>query len=906
MKHLPSIVARAARHPRVSRVVAFLKRQPPINYITAAAVLLLVAYFGYFVFTALSNALLFDGYAADGAFQMLNLLRRVAAGQAVGGDFNTFHGIGVSLLHLPFYYLFGQGLFAAEMSRWLLSPIMFVALTFGFFYTCKRNIRLALIVTAIITVIGVSTMELFVFPYNSMLGVRSALPVLLAIVMLKQDMLKRPLLSIRWLSRLSRYEAIVGALLIACLACGTEFGIAAIIGFFVAHIVYRVEKTSTIKQRLASALRIAAVAMLVLFVSFTIITQGHPLQPLLYALSSVPADQFWYFGVPPNHFLSFDNILHVLFTDASLLLYWLYAIGGIAATIIVHRFRVYRLQTQVFIYALLAGGFAMVSMLGYYHSSEAYALARMSLLIMSVAIFIIWKHLRIRPTFNIGFSLKNKKYQFTEKRAMKLGTFVVTALLVIHTVGLGVYIVRTFDVKKVLIKTKAYVLGKDTSVISAAWNYDDSSLMPVIQADNFVAIADINNETFKHGVSEHGSQVVVDAGGHESFIRFGQIVYFHGAGRQIIGSVQKYADKYLLVSLQNKGLTLTPARDGAPQNLIIAEDFNHNSTKLWSTYSTLFETEMGVFSPNRQHADYIIHALGPDLRQQYVEDFDRTQPQFVMTIRKDYYIYEEWLQNASWDFYSLINANYEAVREGSIHVLWKRKPQPWVNPLASKDQPWQSLSVDAAAGSIAIPDVDWSKVPDVNAYINEQNEKAVAVAQANGDQNAEVKPLLSPADFAKKIGEDALKEHDEKQRLFEGAGTSILYGLKTKRETTGFVDDGRVERPKRAVVLVKLQYQLTNSAAAVPLFGKTARFFVEPHNLFSRTPVSLPPYKSEIVFPVIVSELNEKPSLSLNTYSLLPAKTGITVTSAQWQLLDTSAANLKVLTDWPGPDVHLD
>jgi hypothetical protein len=104
-------------------------------------------------------------------------------------------------------------------------------------------------------------------------------------------------------------------------------------------------------------------------------------------------------------------------------------------------------------------------------------------------------------------------------------------------------------------------------------------------------------------------------------------------------------------------------------------------------------------------------------------------------------------------------------------------------------------------------------------------------------------------------------------------------------------------RPKRTVVLVNLHYKLSSSISSVPLFGKTVRFMVESNNTYSSTAISLKPYANEMTFPVVVSEMNDDSYLRLNTYSLLPAAGTIEITRAQWTVLDTTDANLKLFTD---------
>jgi|GEM_PF-3419271 len=918
-----SVLARLRTRVRHTRMFAYLRRQSPLNLATGGAILVLGAYTVFFILSALHNSLLFDGYAADGAFQALNPLRRLAAGEAIGADFNTFHGVGVSLLHLPFYYLFGQGLFASEFSRWLLSPLLFMLATYGFFYAFKRSWKIALVATAVITSVAMLVMSLFVLPFTSMLGVRSVMAVLVAIIMFNQVRLNRPLSKkYTWFTQ---YELLMSLALVACVLCGTEFGVAALLGFFVAHFLYKTDAVSTWKSRFLSSVRIGGMFLAFLLLALTVITGGHPLQPLQYAFGAIPADQFWYFGVPPNTFLYLGNIVSILSGDTSLHVLWLLALIAIIVTVRVSRLQVYRVYTQVFIYALLAGAFAMVSMLGYYHFSQAFALGRMSLLVIAAGGFVLWQHYTKGKKFDMAITAGRTKKRFTMRHIALFAALLFMVWSVVQTVSIGVGAVQSYDIKKILRKTKSYVLGKDTNILDEPWNRDVSALMPLIQSDNTVAVVDLNEDGFTHGINTEKRQIIVAAGEHASFMRPGQIVYFNKAGRQFIGSVAKRGDKQV-ITLQNGSTILSPQYDGSAHPLIVAEDFKHDNNKLWSTYSTMFEVEMGTFNPNSQHADYIIHALGPELRQQYVNDFNKVQPEYVITLKKSYFIYEEWLQNASWDFYSLVDKNYEAVRDGTMHVLWKRKDQPWVNPLAQNSN-WQNLDVTDNGERITIPSIDFAKLPDVNAYINDMRTKEAEHNQQNGGTSNEKPSLLLPRDeYIQALGEQQVAQFEKDQPKFEGQGFNTSNNAHQTDQVENHGNDGsKIEKdkqsddeqdseetkprggdllqPRRAVVLIKLKYETKNPLDKLPLIGKTARFFVQPNNLYNRTPVSLAPYKNEVVFPIVVSELNHDSFLSLKNYSLLPVQTSTKIISAQWQLLDTSAANLKTLTDFPGPSL---
>src|ERR1041384_2997814 len=59
----------------------------------------------------------FQDSALDGPYQLFNALRRLAAGQTPGVDFQYFHGLGLVYIHYPLFAWFGRDILASEISR---------------------------------------------------------------------------------------------------------------------------------------------------------------------------------------------------------------------------------------------------------------------------------------------------------------------------------------------------------------------------------------------------------------------------------------------------------------------------------------------------------------------------------------------------------------------------------------------------------------------------------------------------------------------------------------------------------------------------------------------------------------------------------------------------------------------
>lgn len=245
----------------------------------------------------------FDGFIANGPFQLFNPLRRLAAGQTPGVDFQFFHGIGVPLLHYPLFALFGKGLYASEISRYLTSIIAYVGGMFLFGYAAtNRTWKSATIFLAIaiyfLEIVGPSQQgpaNLLATPGNSLLGLRSTMPlVFFSVLLLPLNPRLKPILA--------------GVCLAVSILCGTEHGLATVASFIgislVAAVAWYLDKSQDREgvepKMLAYSLGSFVISLLLVFL--IICGPAGMWSALRFNLVSVPADQFWYFGAPPNDF----------------------------------------------------------------------------------------------------------------------------------------------------------------------------------------------------------------------------------------------------------------------------------------------------------------------------------------------------------------------------------------------------------------------------------------------------------------------------------------------------------------------------------------------------------------------------------------------------------------------------
>jgi hypothetical protein len=252
-----------------------------------AALVVLIAGFASI---ALDTVYHFRDTPIDGPFQLYNGLRRLAAGQHYGGTFQVFHGPGVPYLHLIPFLMLGGDFLASEFARQIVSVGAAIAVLLAFFRAWCGNWRdtVVLSVIALIALV-LLRVDALVFPINSMIGLRSTMPLVIGI-----HLLRRPS---GWRAALER-----AALIAVAFACGIEQGMAstaalvAVLGF------------TSLRRRdwrpLAESF-VSAFAGVVLYVALVaLMTPSGFGSVLRYNFTQVPTDQFWYFGGPPNPYLS--------------------------------------------------------------------------------------------------------------------------------------------------------------------------------------------------------------------------------------------------------------------------------------------------------------------------------------------------------------------------------------------------------------------------------------------------------------------------------------------------------------------------------------------------------------------------------------------------------------------------
>ena len=94
----------------------------------------------------------------------------------------------------------------------------------------------------------------------------------------------------------------------------------------------------------------------------------------------------------------------------------------------------------------------------------------------------------------------------------------------------------------------------------------------------------------------------------------------------------------------------------------------------FSTYASALETIHGVYQPSG--TDYIIHVLGEEQREDYLNCFREGEFPYAVTIERYYNgsIWEWWVQRANWWFYRELYANYVPIESPSDYAeIWRRQ-----------------------------------------------------------------------------------------------------------------------------------------------------------------------------------------------------------------------------------------
>ncbi|HEY4216955.1 MAG TPA: hypothetical protein VGM67_07450 [Gemmatimonadaceae bacterium] len=240
---------------------------------------------------AYEAAMHFAGVAIDGPFQLYDALRRIQAGFRPGVDFQFFHGLGLPYVYYWLYRLLGGELRGSELSRELLSAIAFPAIYLIVFRAFLTTWRQAFCLTAVaIAASFILHLSAILFAVNGMLGVRSALPTLLPVILYLAPSGRARITS-------------VGLALGAALFFSTEQGLAVCLAYVLVSGVAIARREGKRDQAIELVLTLALAAATLVVALSAVAGFAGMRGALRYNYRLIPMDQYWFFGAPPNVFV---------------------------------------------------------------------------------------------------------------------------------------------------------------------------------------------------------------------------------------------------------------------------------------------------------------------------------------------------------------------------------------------------------------------------------------------------------------------------------------------------------------------------------------------------------------------------------------------------------------------------
>lgn len=337
------------------------------------------------VIYTLKKSTFFTSIPIDGAFQHINPLRRIAAGELPGRDFQVFHGLAISYLHYPIYALLGKTLFASEISRYLINGLCAFAAILALFGGLRRPVVALGLSAFFIIATKLAGIFWLTDPFGdaySSLAVRTLVPAL-CLGYLFYINRKHKLSSSRTFSQ------IVIPLIVFCsvaMIIATEQGIALFLATASALILVHPGQPKWY-IRVRDALLFCVATPLTYVAIIYAITLGQPGQAISFYLTDLPADQFWYFGAYPNIFpKDFASLFFVPGTHRPFLNYILIFIAIILVlfSFFTSKDKIEKNEYRIWMLGLAYGCAALISNLGMISSHYSEAATRIACTIIIV------------------------------------------------------------------------------------------------------------------------------------------------------------------------------------------------------------------------------------------------------------------------------------------------------------------------------------------------------------------------------------------------------------------------------------------------------------------------------------------------------------------------------------------
>lgn len=399
-----------------------------------------------------------DPFPANGTFQLFNPLRRISAGEVLGQDYFSFHGILINYLYYPLFLLNGKTIFAAEISKFVTTISIEVAVICFFLFAWTRSIKKTIIGFAIyLMTFKMINSELLLFPQNSLIKVRSIWVYFFAALFILFSRKKHVSLQISVLAVSIGFAAAVSfeqgiyltvAILMAVvlnslLLLGIRLlklaKVEAINKIALFHLLFKNSHTAQIKNVLRYFQILIVSLFLGLIIFFLIVFAVTGFDPtalkttLNFGYVIIPSEQFWYFGVPPNRFIGLNQEqAHVLLSWLATKIYFLLAVGCISSVLIFLKKIPLNKGLAVTMLCFYTA-FTQFTHLGFLTTSHNFASLRLAIILLAIALMYYVEKYNQKILAFLHYALKKtQQNMIVTLSAMLLSILLILQLLFHH------------------------------------------------------------------------------------------------------------------------------------------------------------------------------------------------------------------------------------------------------------------------------------------------------------------------------------------------------------------------------------------------------------------------------------------------------------------------------------------
>lgn len=893
----------------------------------------------------LKKSIFFTSIPIDGAFQHINPLRRIAAGEIPGRDFQVFHGLVISYLHYPIYFLFGKTLFASEVSRYFINGLCAFFAILAIFGGLRRPV-IALGLSAFF-IISTELLSLFWLtdPFGdaySSLAVRTLVPALclgyLFYINRKQRIRKN-----------STFSQIVIPLTIFCssaMIIATEQEIALFLATASALILIHPGQPKWY-IRIRDAVLFCLLTPLLYLAAIYVITGGKPSQAISFYLSDLPADQFWYFGAYPNIFpKDFSSLFFVPGTRRPFVNYIIITIAIFTAVLSLFKSKneIEKNEYRIWMLGLAYGCAALISNLGMISSHYSEAATRIAcaviisfswtrienrltersivrfriLSLLGMAIFVLLSPAGLRGlipsavAFNRDYSasILEKRYSGVIPTGEEYKNLSYIASTVIppksllaaqaNDVNLDVQEPSNFlifhnppvDLVTLISKGTDITINNHTEQVEQVTSshllltYSGRDKIFTFRYDNPKLDSQRMSSTpfysKKTGIWINGISSVSTKG--QSCLMIGDPKLLSNITRYRIAQFLNESFERHIISTYNSiicvdGPPLEPYVHGFPQQLVIKSAIEFTSKDFQLTTNSNLSTKFPI------NAEWLYHAEQNNKNQEYRQTNEqafgtkvssttsaRTKKTESPASGSGIY-FETWTPaSCEYDKRPTIWSTYTGFFElesGTvnqsgidyiIHALGKKRRANYIEIFESSKPAFvHTIRPTYTAYERWIQTASW---PFYEAIL------------ANYD-------LVRKTDYSliwrRKSNLSALGNWvDNPDSLCQPKFHNWVYPSSSwdgemkiaKNSKLINLDSLTVNKyDKSQVYVLEVDYVIDNKLSKIPVFGKVARYFISPIGTSTPLPVSLPPYETKIIFPLIIKP-GEIPALKLETSSI--------------------------------------